>query len=149
MYDAEWYAWEPSRDPFCDLIGSRVAALWMDTGHTRLVFELERPHGWTKQLAWITEGDCCSHSWFQEILGVDCLLNTTIIDVGYERYDSSVIEDGDSTVIKQYKVKITTSDGYTDIIFRNRSNGYYGGSIEVSRDTSIDRSQRIEDDWSA
>lgn len=90
-----------------------------------------------------TEGDCCSESWFADIIGVQNLLNSKIISVelvereaidndsGYTRYapknynvnDGRGRQDYDSV----YAYKFITNKGYSDIIFRNSSNGYYGG----------------------
>jgi len=97
-------------------------------------------------------GDCCSESWFADIIGVSYLLNCevySVVDIEdcYANDDRSRQE---RDII--YGIKITTNKGICDIVFRNSSNGYYGGYLEiVKHDIShldlnfID----IVDDWSA
>jgi hypothetical protein len=46
-------------------------------------------------------------------------------------------------------VKLRTDKGLADIVFRNSSNGYYGGSIELLlRELPVGMTV-IEDDWHA
>jgi hypothetical protein len=55
----------------------------------------------------------------------------------------------DYNVIRFYGYKIITDRGHCDIIFRNESNGYYGGYMmytPVTYDTSTGFTEII-DDW--
>ena len=73
--------------------------------------------------------ECCSETWFADIIGVDSLLGEEVI--GVEKMEIWWPQDGrtrqDSDTAYGYKLK--TDKGITDIIFRNSSNGYYGGGI--------------------
>lgn len=98
------------------------------------------------ELIYRTEGDCCSETWFADIVGINSLLNSKINKV--EKIKTEQVKDSDAEYgqwsIKGYNLndgrcrqdydqiygyKIHTNKGITDIIFRNSSNGYYGGSI--------------------
>lgn len=78
-----------------------------------------------------TEGDCCSESWFADIIGTNNLLGATVAAVEEVEMPNYNTEDGRcrQEVDSVYGYKLTTSKGYADIIFRNSSNGYYGGSL--------------------
>lgn len=98
-----------------------------------------------------TEGDCCSETWFADLIGVDYLLNakvTTVEEIQREEVIDSDAGYGQRT-IKNYNLndgrgrqdydqvygyKITTNKGTADIIFRNSSNGYYGGYINYVKE---------------
>ena len=67
-------------------------------------------------------------------------------------------EDGYSDVIKHYGYTVTTPMGYFDILFRNSSNGYYGGSLDLVDDEegswrdkpdSETKWEVVTKDWSA
>jgi len=85
-----------------------------------------------ESLAWIVEGDCCSQSWFNDILGLEALLNSPIQSIEY--VDLPDLENGDDEGYgdrtQVYGHKFKTLKGYAEIIFRNHSNGYYGGWCE-------------------
>ena len=72
------------------------------------------------------DGDCCSSSYFNDILGVKNLLGQKVLqhlsrDLPHEDYN------GDLECISYYGASVGTINGYFDVIFRNESNGYYGG----------------------
>lgn len=99
------------------------------------------------------EGDCCSESWVADILGVEALRGGTVASVEdsplEEDYD---LEDGRCRreCDKVYGYRLVTDKGRADIIFRNSSNGYYGGwlnSIDY-RPAGHDLFE-IVDDWSS
>jgi hypothetical protein len=52
-----------------------------------------------------------------------------------------------------YGLKIVTAKGVCDIVFRNSSNGYYGGYLKHTEYRQafhiIKEMEQIEDDWSA
>lgn len=77
---------------------------------------------------WEAEGDCCSHSWFHEIHNPSALLGHTIESAEWLDLDSLDSPDGEE---KWYGFNLNTTGGATKIVFRNSSNGYYGGSVEV------------------
>lgn len=77
-------------------------------------------------------GDCCSESWFSQITGIGALVGGTVTSVCEIAMGS--IEDG---ITRQefdqlYSIKFVTDRGHADIDFRNSSNGYYGGYLDLS-----------------
>ena len=75
-----------------------------------------------------TEGDCCSTSWFEEIFNIDALIGGKVQAVedipDMPEAPNPLKED------QLYGIKVTTSKGTAKIVFRNSSNGYYGGYIQ-------------------
>ena len=103
------------------------------------------------EVAYETEADCCSVTWFADIIGVCNLLGATVTTV--EDVDIDNVDDSRSRqeTDKFYGLKITTDKGYADIIYRNSSNGYYGGSCCWLKNFKlpIDNLFEISEDWSA
>lgn len=123
------------------LVGHRVIQLHHDHHDERLIFVT--PH---TKIAWQAEGECCSYSYFNDILGVDALLGQIVTAVDHiDVPDNAWANDSERM---HYGIRLTTERGYTDIIYRNESNGYYSGSCYVTADTSLDGTQQITSDWS-
>lgn len=78
-----------------------------------------------------TYADCCSETWFSDIVGVANLFQQKIMAI--EILEFGEVEDGRSRqeVDEAYGVKLKTTSGYVDIAYRNSSNGYYGGSVSL------------------
>jgi hypothetical protein len=97
-----------------------------------------------------TEGDCCSETWFADVLGVSHLLGKPVRKV--EIMDLPVPED---TRTRQesdvaYGIRLTTDAGVCDIVYRNSSNGYYGGWASLAKELPDIASWKvIADDWQA
>jgi hypothetical protein len=136
-----------------ELIGKEIAGLFVSVGEEILIFK--HPDG--TQTNYIAYGECCSETWFADIVGVEALLGqvvmtSEIIEMSEEDQspdDDRCRQEYDSA----YGIKLTTAKGYTDIIFRNSSNGYYGGCIEHHKEIpshlSFTRVQEITQDWQA
>jgi len=77
-----------------------------------------------------TEGDCCSHTYYHEVFGVP---EGNILEV--EDVDMPDLKDGDEDkndeLVQQYGINIKTTKGVITIVYRNSSNGYYGGSSSL------------------
>ena len=125
------------------LIGRVVHGLWVADGSTRLIFETDQG-----DLAFVAEGDCCSTSWFNDIIGVAAFEHALVRAAETWTPDPPDNTDG-YECLQVYGVKLTTESGYVDILFRNESNGYYGGYLEDTANTSLDGATRITRDWSA
>lgn len=95
-------------------------------------------------------GDCCSESWFADILGIDALLDGKVRSVDEIPLPNYNLNDGRcrQDVDEVYGYCIRTNHGSAVIAFRNSSNGYYGGSVERSRELPNIWSE-ITKDWSA
>lgn len=130
-----------------ELIGKTVSELRVSDDQSVLAFV--HPDG--THTAYATEGDCCSETWFADIIGVSALLGGTVLEVEDVEMPAYV-DDGRSRqeVDALYGVKLRTSRGVVDIVYRNSSNGFYGGGIfQLSRGTPLYDLVPITDDWSA
>jgi hypothetical protein len=79
-------------------------------------------------------GDCCSHSYIESIDDEDVLQNCTITSVEIVDGEqlTQVDEDGyEGTVQKWTFYKFTTDKGRATLSFRNDSNGYYNGDLQL------------------
>ena len=78
------------------------------------------------------EGDCCSHSWIEEIQGIEQLIGSPVVSV--EEVGDMPDKPGNKRgygeeEMAYYGCKISTEKGYALIDYRNSSNGYYGGNL--------------------
>jgi hypothetical protein len=79
-------------------------------------------------------GDCCSSSYIEDIDDQDVLQDCTVLDIevveGRESIDTD--EDGyEGTTHKWTFYKFTTNKGRATLSFRNDSNGYYNGYLQL------------------
>lgn len=124
-----------------DLVGLTVRKVLFDFEEKEWMI-LETNKG---SVALLTEGDCCSHSWIYALTGVDNLVGQEILAVT-NNYEVNAFDD-DHDYIRVYTVDIKTRRGVFTIEFRNSSNGYYGGSIEVTNllvDPTVYQSSDLE-----
>ncbi len=131
-----------------ELIGKKINSIQIDENQETLFFNTD-----DGVIVYKTYGECCSDTWFADIIGVKALIGEIVNyveDISMDFYntdDGRCRQDYDEA----YGVKLKTSKGTTDIIYRNSSNGYYGGDIYLMKDGSgIDfKKVDITDDWSA
>lgn len=102
------------------LIGKTVAAVFVAKDKGAIRFDLG-----DETIIVRADGDCCSHSWIENVQGVEQLIGSPVVSV--EDIDMPDLGNGDSECITYYGCKITTRKGFCVIDFRNESNGYYGG----------------------
>lgn len=78
-----------------------------------------------------TEADCCSETWFADVLNPEALSYAYIIGVEIldlpNPEDSRTRQESDSA----YGFTLKTNKGVCTIIYRNSSNGYYCGDIRA------------------
>ena len=134
-----------------ELLGRTVTGLYVSDDQSLLVVTTD-----TGTLTFEAEGDCCSESWFADILGVEALLMHTVAAVEDVPLDDYNVKDGRGRQEEDavYGHRLTTERGYADIIYRNSSNGYYGGwlnlvSYERDDPQNDARLKRILVDWRA
>ena len=128
-----------------ELIGKKINGLYVNADQSLLVFDTD--DGDVAYRAW---GDCCSETWFADIVGVPALLGGVVASA--EDVEMVAVEDGRTRqeCDQFYGVKIKTDKGYADIVYRNSSNGYYGGDIDyVDIGGRPDDLTAITDDWQA
>jgi len=76
-------------------------------------------------------GDCCSESWFADLTGIQSLIGSTITRIEEVRLDEVDNSRTRQDVDEGYSIKIKSTGGYAEIVYRNSSNGYYGGYLNV------------------
>lgn len=83
-------------------------------------------------LVFTVEGDCCSESWISDLINIHNMIDGTIYSIEELDTESYNVEDGrcrqdyDSV----YGITFITEKGKSFLIYRNSSNGYYGGWIQ-------------------
>jgi hypothetical protein len=109
-----------------ELVGHKIIRVDIAEGENAIRFSTN-----AESLIYQTYGDCCSETWFSEILGLDSLINHTVS--GVEALTMPVYDDGNGRqeYDQFYGYRIDTEVGSCTIAFRNSSNGYYGGSCEL------------------
>lgn len=109
------------------LIGKKINGISINGDQSILSFDTDQG-----RVNYIAYGYCCSDSWFSDITGMSALIGGTVASAkmvsmnGYNVDDGRCRQEEDTA----YGWKLTTNKGYADIVFRNSSNGYYGGSLE-------------------
>lgn len=121
------------------LVGRTIKKIYMNEDNLKFETDLG-------DIVFGVEGDCCSHSYFHDFIGVEKLLKgTPVISVESIYLDTSdrqvQVNRNDSEEIQCYGYKIVTEDpNFGDVTsvfsFRNSSNGYYGGSMENASDAT-------------
>ena len=128
------------------LVGRKVTGLRVSTDESILAFDTD-----AGTIAFETEGDCCSTSWFADIIGVSCLLGSVVTSTeerdmdGYNTDDGRTRQESDCA----YGFTITTYKGRRDVVFRCSSNGYYGGWMSPRGGALPADMRDITDDWQA
>lgn len=107
-----------------DLEGKTIKELVINSEKTTIGFILDNG----KTLWANAVGDCCS---FEHVNGVDALIGQTINKVVEREMPEAEGEHGDE-VVQYYGWTFETNKGRCDLEMRNRSNGYYGGWVNVS-----------------
>ncbi len=129
-----------------ELIGKTIESLSVSKDQSILAFYTD-----AGVIAYEVEGDCCSESWFADINGVSALINGKVTASDIVSMDGYNVEDGRcrQEYDAAYGIKITTDKGYADIVFRNSSNGYYGGWMNKFSASLPDVMVQITNDWQA
>lgn len=137
------------------LLGKRVDKLEINSCNSHLLFTLEGG----EQVCWFACGDCCSVSWFNDLENVEALVGQAVLEVtNLEMPDPRSTEEIEKEkdtgeYLQFYGVRLTTAKGDVIVAFRNESNGYYGGSIELSTPSrtgvKAETWKVLTKDWSA
>lgn len=128
-----------------ELVGKTVIGLRVNEDQSILAFD----HSDGTSTSYEAYGDCCSETWFADITGVEALLGGKVLEV--ENVDLPAVADGRTRQEEDqfYGVKLRTDKGLVDIVYRNSSNGYYGGSIDLLNRELPENMKPITDDWQA
>lgn len=128
------------------LLGKLVRNIFVSDDQQYIRFDV----GYNQVIFFETYGDCCSETWFADVIGVRNLLDCDI--TGIEILELPDPDDGRTRqeVDSAYGVRLKTKAGDCDVIYRNSSNGYYGGSASTT--THVPEGvvwEKITTDWQA
>jgi len=119
------------------LVGHVVEGLLVLPGEQSIVWLLKGD----LEARWIVDADCCSESWFAETIGIASIIGKAIESAralhmpeyylaAAHAHASDGIGERRQEVTKYYGLELTAVDGgRCQIMYRNSSNGYYGGSL--------------------
>jgi hypothetical protein len=135
------------------LVGHKIRKVFVAEGEESMAFVTD-----AGTFAFETEGDCCSETWFADLIGFKALIATSPPNYwggqvfSAEDFELPSEEGGRSR--QEYDdvmgVRLKTHAGVCEILYRNSSNGYYGGSISrVFVPESLEGWKEITGDWSA
>lgn len=143
-----------------ELLGSIVNKMSVNEDQSVLKFETDQG-----DKLFVAYGDCCSETWFADILIQNNFTGFRVIevvDLELPNFVQKLIEsDGRSRqeydTVYGYRVKLKDDRSWQwseiEIIFRNSSNGYYGGSVDFkeSLPSWVESNNWIEitKDWQA
>ena len=136
--------YEKTNTNFDKLIGKVVTDIYVDQNY--LVIKTKND-----KVVMAVEGDCCSHSYWVDIIGVKNLIGKKVLHItdelnGYEFDDKRGTQECNSI----YNYCLVTKKGNCNFIFVNSSNGYYGGYIINMDDiynNILNGLTRITEDW--
>jgi hypothetical protein len=128
------------------LVGKKTSRISINDDQSVLAFDTD-----AGIVAFAVFGDCCSESWFADIVGVPALIGGTVSAAEEISMDGYNVDDGRGRQEEDaaYGYKITTDKGICDIVFRNSSNGYYGGWLSGYSESLPEKMTEITEDWKA
>ena len=112
-----------------ELVGKTVRAVFL--AEDRAAIKLELSTG--DCVVGLADGDCCSSTWIEDVIGVDALIDQPITSVEElelpEHLKVPTKTDNYEEEMQYYGLALRTNKGTCTIAYRNSSNGYYGGSL--------------------
>jgi len=109
-----------------ELLGKKIDAIYISECRTYLAFIYNLSGD---SIVYIATGDCCSETWFESIINPEIIIGEYIIEIGIKN-SRIIAKDADETIESNGYI-LKTKKGYTDIEYRNSSNGYYWGDCEL------------------
>lgn len=109
-----------------NLIGQKINSVVVSDDCELITFETD-----THKYIYEAEGECCSCSWVEEIEDIDNIIGQTIIKIKKNGVKRG-FEENEYECLDIMNYDIYTEKGICKIDFRNSSNGYYGGNLQIS-----------------
>ena len=139
-------------EPFQGLVGNTFEDLMVSKDQTSIRIYIK--DGWFKTIS--TEGDCCSESWWADILGVQSAKGGKILEIKELEVETPNDDRTRQEYDQAYGYELVTDKGVVTLVFRNSSNGYYGGwAFDIDPEKlplseTLENYERIEsNDWRA
>lgn len=121
-----------------DIIGKIISEVWINQDKTILALKMSN----NKIIGLKTEGDCCSESWIEHvdmpyIFSYENPLELKVLSVEETEIGEVIPTRQDRDILYGIKMGMISLKGTYErkeelcIEFRNSSNGYYGGWIEI------------------
>ena len=127
--EAEDSSVDTTISPLTDMVAGKAYSRIMVSDYQ---MALQHESGW---ILLDTEAECCSDTWFAEVIKAKDIMGKTIKQVEELRLHECEVKDdgrGSQDVDLIYGYKLRAEDGsFCLITFRNSSNGYYGGSVSA------------------
>ena len=117
-----------------ELTGKNIKQMFVNEDQSLLKFTVDDGEEF---LIYEAVGDCCSETWFADIIFGWKFFGSKITDVVElevpEWLNNLFSRDGRGRqeYDQVYGFQLKASDSHCDVIFRNSSNGYYGGWCEL------------------
>lgn len=137
-----------------EMIGWKVEEIYLCGDDDRLIFRLSRDD---EQILFtlVARGDCCSSSYFNDLIWVSNILGEVITEIEEKSLGARDTWREDEC-IAYYGFTFKSRLGVFDLVFRNESNGYYGGFIVAFTSNCMDipasipaGARKITEDWTA
>jgi hypothetical protein len=100
-------------------------------------------------VVWGTSGDCCSESWWADGFQLNALRGATVRGASAIEMPEPKDDRTRQEVDEAHGVKVQTDRGVADLVFRNSSNGYYGGWAHLDGDEGYEWREITGNDWRA
>ena len=130
--------------------GRVVSGLFVSDCNHYMKIEIEN----TDSVIFVTAGDCCSESWFADVIDADEFIGGTLGENPLEAAegfgdpnDGRCRQDEDAI----YGFNLVSDKGLCKVAFRCSSNGYYGGTIELYEKDDLKGTNwiQIKNEWPA
>ena len=111
------------------LVGKKLKSVsLMDT---RSEFHVETEDG--AKLKFAVSGDCCSQSWIEHLELPDDYIGATVLAIRTDGNEDRVTEEDRQKAdhLQVYQTILATNRGEITLEYRNDSNGFYGGSLDL------------------
>lgn len=112
-----------------DLVGLEVKNALVNPSNDVVLLETDKGNFY---LSWY--GDCCANCFLANFNGIDSLIGSTILEVNHSEW-TNLSNDDDYEVVDSMGTNIKTTKGYVSFETRVSHNGYYGGSINITKDS--------------
>lgn len=112
-------------DNFASIINKEIISI--EWNELELKFILK-----DKIVKYLAVGDCCSQSFIEDLDNPEVFKNCVLTNVDFESGEEK--DFGDYSVHKWTFYKFRTNKGMCTLSFRNESNGYYDGWLQLTED---------------